>query len=194
MTMINNLVTLNLFNKYAFENWLHLFVFNFNWVFWIFAFISLAFIKTVELKKQLAPIAIFFVTFFITVLAFQTFTINRYILPLLPFVYLLASYGVTKIRFQPVFISLLVVVSFLSLSSSVDPISNIFWQKTQVLGESIYLNHPLDGDDGITYNMQYLRLMQDRTYMIQVGDCKFPHLIDYDKQELKLFDVKTCTK
>jgi 4-amino-4-deoxy-L-arabinose transferase-like glycosyltransferase len=192
LTMINNIVTLKLFNQYAFENWLHLFIFNFNWVYWIFAFISLVFIKTTEIRKDLAPIGIFFILFFITVLSFQTFTINRYILPLLPFVYLFASYGVMKLPLKPVFTTLLITVSFLSLSYSVDPISNAIWPKTQVLGERIYLNHKLDGDDGITYNMQYLSLMQIRTDLLKSGDCKFPHLVAYDKQMLKLYDIKTC--
>lgn len=192
LTMLYNLVTLKLFNQYAFENWLHLFIFNFNWVFWIFALISFVFIKTDELKKELAPIAIFFIIFLITVLSFQTFTINRYILPLLPFVYLLASYGVMKLPVKPVFVTLLIAVSFISLSYSVDPVSNLIWPKTQVLGESVYLNHKLDGDDGITYNMQYLSVMQLRTDLIKSGDCKFPHLIDYDKETLKLYNIKTC--
>jgi 4-amino-4-deoxy-L-arabinose transferase-like glycosyltransferase len=192
LTIINNIVTLKLFNQYAFENWLHLFIFNFNWVYWIFALTSIMFIKTYELKKELAPIGIFFFIFLITVLSFQTFTINRYILPLLPFVYLLASYAVMKLPLKPVFITLLIAVSFLSLSFSVDPVSNIIWPKTQVLGESVYLNHKLDGDDGITYNMQYLSVMQLRTDLIKSGDCKFPHLVDYDKKLIKLYDIKTC--
>ncbi len=192
LTMVNNIVTLKLFNKYAYENWLHLFIFNFNWVYWIFALVSLPFIKTTEKKKELAPIGIFFVIFLITVLSFQTFTINRYILPLLPFVYLFASFGVSQLRLKPVFISLLLVISFLSLSHSIDPLSNAIWPKTQVLGESVYLNHPLDGDDGITYNMQYLSLMHERTTLIKQGTCKLPHLVDYDKQELMLYNIKSC--
>lgn len=192
LTMINNIVTLQLFNKYAFENWAHLFVFNFNWVYWIFAFVSLVFIKTTDLKKELAPIGIFFFIFLITVLSFQTFTINRYILPLLPFMYMLASYSVTQLPLKPVFITLLIVVSFVSLSYSIDPVSNAIWPKTQVLGESVYLNHKLDGDDGITYNMQYLSLMQIRTDLIKSGNCKFPHLIAYDKKTLQSYDITTC--
>ena len=192
ITMINNIVTLKLFNKYAFENWLHLFVFNFNWVYWIFAAIAIKFTKNAELKKNLAPLGIFFFVFLITVLSFQTFTINRYILPLLPFVYLLAGYAVMQLPLKPVFATLLIAVSFLSLSFSVDPVSNAIWPKTQVLGESVYLNHKLDGDDGITYNMQYLTLMQQRTDLIKSGACKFPHLVDYDKKLIKAYNIKTC--
>ncbi len=192
LTMINNIVTLKLFNTYAYENWLHLFIFNFNWVYWIFAIVSLTYIKTTEMKKALAPIGIFFCIFRITVLSFQTFRINRYILPLLPFVYLFAGLGVSKVRFQPVFITLLIVVSFVSLSSSVDPLSNAIWPKIQVLGQSVYLKQKLDGDDGITYNMQYLSIMKSRTDMINQGTCNIPHLVDYDKLEIRLFKVKYC--
>src|SRR5579859_649116 len=41
LTMVNNLITLQIFNKFAYENWLHLFIFNFNWVYWIFALVSI---------------------------------------------------------------------------------------------------------------------------------------------------------
>ena len=191
-TMVNNLVTFQFLNKYAYENWLHLFIFNFNWVYWIFAIISFFSIKTKEMKKTLAPLCIYFVMFNLTVLSFQTFTINRYVLPLLPFLYLFASYGVSKLKWKPVFITVLIVTSLLSLSQSVDPISNLIWPKTYILGEGIYLNHTLDGDDGITYNMQYLTMMKMRTDMIKKGDCSLPSLIRYDKKLLALYQIHTC--
>jgi 4-amino-4-deoxy-L-arabinose transferase-like glycosyltransferase len=192
LTMAYNLVTLQLFNEYAYENWLHLFVFNFNWVLWIFAIISFSFIKTKELLKTLAPIFIFFFIFLITVLSFQTFTINRYILPLLPFLYLFASFGVSKLPLKPIFIVILLSASLLSLSQSVDPVSNAIWRKTLVLTQSLYLNQKLDGDDGITYNMQYLSVMKTRTNLIKKGDCGFPHLLVYDSTILKLYNIHSC--
>lgn len=194
-TMMYNLFTFHFLNQYAYENWLHLFVFNFNWVYWIFACISFFYISKLETKKELIPIGIFFFSFSLTVLAFQTYTINRYILPLLPFLYMLTSFGITKLPFKKVKISftiLIVIVSFVSLSQSVDPISNIIWSKTQILGQSIYLNKPLDGDDGVTYNMQYLQMMQTRTIMIKGGMCQFPEIANYDAQTLSLLNIHTC--
>jgi len=192
MTMVNNILKLQLFNKYAYENWLHLFVFNFNWVYWIFALGSFYFLKKKEILKTLAPIGIFFFLFLITVLSFQTFTINRYILPLLPFVYLLASYTAMQLRYKTVFISLLIIISLVSLTNSVDPISNLLWSKTAILDQNLYLNHTLDGDDGITYNMQYLTLMKERTAILESGNCSLPTLIRYDSQELTLFHITSC--
>jgi len=192
LTMFINLITLQIFNKYAYENWLHLFVFNFNWVYWIFTGISFFYIKQFALKKELVPIGLFTLSFILTVLSFQTFTINRYILPLLPFVYLFASWGALRLRFKPVFISLLVIASLTSLLFSVDPISNMLWGKMQILGESVYLNKPLDGNDGITYNMQYLTIMKERTMMIDEGDCKIPPIISYNTQTLALLKIHTC--
>lgn len=194
LTMVINLVTLQIFNKYAYENWLHLFVFNFNWVFWIFALASFFYIKSTELRKSLAPIGIFIIIFLVTVLAFQTFTINRYVLPILPFVYLLASYTVFKLRVKFVFISLLIIVSLVSLFVSIDPLSNAIWQKTRILNENVYLNKKLDGNDGITYNMQYLAMMRERTDMIEQGNCKMPSIISVDTQTLMLLNVSTCNK
>lgn len=39
-TIFNNIFSLKLFNKYAYQNWLQLFVLNFNWIFWIIAFLG----------------------------------------------------------------------------------------------------------------------------------------------------------
>ena len=192
ITMINNLITLQLFNKYAYENWLHLFIFNFNWIYWIFVIISFFYIKKSEMQKKLFPIGLFALSFILMVLSFQTFTINRYILPLLPFVYIFASWGALQLRFKPIFVSLLIVTSLMSLLFSVDPISNMIWRKTQVLNEKVYLNKPIDGNDGITYNMQYLTIMEERTAMIDAGDCKIPSIISYNTQTLSLLKIHTC--
>lgn len=192
LTMILNVVTLQMFNKYAYENWLHLFIFNFNWVYWIFTIISFYYIKTSEMKKNLIPIALYFFIFTILVLSFQTFTINRYVLPLLPFVYMLASYGACKVKFNTMSIVILVLISFISLFTSIDPLSNLIWQKTPLLGENIYLNKNLDGYDGITYNMQYIDIMQKRDAMIRVGHCAMSPLIAYSTQTLNLYNIHTC--
>ncbi|HSX08911.1 MAG TPA: glycosyltransferase family 39 protein [Candidatus Saccharimonadales bacterium] len=191
-TMINNILTLQLFNKYAWENMLHLFIFNFNWVYWVFVIASLFYVKTKELKQHLVTIGIFVGLFTLLVLTFQTFTINRYILPLIPFVYLFASYAVFKLKFSKLLISLLLITSVVSLFFSIDPVSNLIWQKTQVLDQNLYLNKKLDGDDGITYNMQYLNLMKERTTMIKNGQCTFPHLIPRDNHTLALLNIHTC--
>jgi 4-amino-4-deoxy-L-arabinose transferase-like glycosyltransferase len=192
LTMIYNVVTFQIFNKYALENILHLFVFNFNWIYWIFVIVSFFYIKTKEMKKNLIPIGIFAFVFTLLVLTFQTFTINRYILPLLPFVYMLASYAVFKLKFPSICISLLLIASFVSLFFSVDPVSNLLWQKTPVLSENLYLNELLDGDDGITYNMQYLSLMKERTTRIEKGECGLPPLINNDTLTLILLNKNTC--
>lgn len=190
-TMINNLVTFQFLNKYAYENWLHLFVFNFNWVYWIFTGISFFYIKTVKMKKELIPIGIFFLSFILMPLSFQTFTITRYILPLLPFLYMFAVFGVSKMRFKPVFAILLVLITLISLFQSVDPVSNFFWKKIQVFNQQLYLS-PLGGKDSITYNMQYLFLMKQRTDMIEHNHCTMPDVIPYETQTLVLLHIKTC--
>jgi 4-amino-4-deoxy-L-arabinose transferase-like glycosyltransferase len=191
-TMIINVLTLQIFNQYAYENWLHLFIFNFNWVYWIFGIISFFSIKTKEMKKNLAPIAVFFILFSVMVLSFQTFTINRYVLPILPFLYIMASFGIFNLKFKPFFIALIILISFVSLFYSVDPISNMIWQKTTILGENVYLNKSLDGDDGITYNMQYLEIMKNRTEMIEANKCTFSPIIAYNVETLRALDVTTC--
>ena len=192
-TIINNLVTLQVFNKYAYENWDHLFVFNFNWTYWIAAFISFFFIKKQELKMRLLPLLLFFLSVTLLLLSFQTYTINRYTLPLLPFLYLFTAFGITKMKFTLFFAVLFIFISFISLSYSVDPISNTIWQKTTVFNEKFYLNPELDGADGITYNLQYLTIMKKRTTMILHGKCKLPSIITFTRQTRTLFHITSCT-
>lgn len=192
-TILHNLVTFQFLNKYAYENWLHLFIFNYNWLYWIFAILSLKYIKESPMKKEMAVIAVFFLTFTIMVLSFQTYTINRYTLPLLPFLYLFAAYGAYRVRLKYVFVPLILFVSFISLSHSVDPVSHVLWPRTQILGESVYLKQQFNGNDGITYNMQYLFMMRERSKMIKEGNCNVPAILMYDKRTLKVLEIPHCS-
>ena len=190
-TILHNLVTFGFFNKYAAENWLHLFVFNFNWVYTFFAGIGLFSIKYAKQKKALAVIGIFYLLFVTGVLGFQTWTINRYVLPLLPFLYLFAIVGASRLRYHAVWLTIIFACALLSLSSSIDPVSKLFWPRTTILGEKIFI-YKTDGGDGITYNLQYLNLLKKRTAMLSSGQCKMPYLLSYDKDTLKLLQIKTC--
>lgn len=190
-TMIYNLFTFGFFNKYAYENWLHLFVFNFNWVFTLFTCISLFYIKENKKKKELLIIGIFTLTFLIIVLGFQTWTINRYTLSLLPFLYLFAIYGATKLRYSLIWIIFIFWIALVSLSSSNDPISNSIWPKIQVFDQQFYLKR-IDGGDAITYNLQYLNVMKERTIMLSHGQCNVPRLLSYDSITLEWLGIHYC--
>ncbi|MCX6706127.1 MAG: hypothetical protein NTV24_03445, partial [Candidatus Woesebacteria bacterium] len=174
-TILNNLLSLKIFNKYAYQNWLQLFVLNFNWVFWII--IILGIIKSrINLARNKTALSIFLFSFiyFISVLSFQTYTIPRYALPLEPYLYLALAYGSYKLseksKLLKVLISIFLVgITILRLFTSIDPISLRIWGKTKILGQNIYAlngNQSLSGFDGITYNLQYNLIAKKRTQVI----------------------------
>lgn len=134
-TMLYNLITFGFFNRFAYENWLHLFVFNYNWIYSLFVLVSFLFIKESKRKKEFAIIGIFSFLFIVLVLGFQTWTITRYVLPLLPFLYLFAMYGAFKLRFTPLWIAIIFLTSFLSLTQSSDPVSKHLWMHIDVLNK-----------------------------------------------------------
>lgn len=186
-TMMNNILTLKIFNKYAYQHWLQLFFLNFNWFFWVVIILGLGicsvnqgyrkkiathFFKRTLLAKTAVTIFLFSVGYFLTVLSFQTYTIPRYILPLIPFLYIAVSFFLNKlmrgnkiIGYGTIFTVITIVV--LSGFFSLDPISPKIWGKINVLEQSLYgLNEHLAGLDGITYNLQFLLIAKKRSSLI----------------------------
>ncbi len=183
-TILNNLITFRFLNQYAYQHWRQLFFLNFNWVYWlitlggIFLFllnknrrqrIGKNLIKGTKKAKTLLVISLFFFGYLLTVLSLQTFTIPRYALPLIPFLLMTTALMISRLMIKgpvfkcglSIFLSLMV---FFSLFTSLDPVSVSLWGKTEILGEKLYaLNHHLAGNDGITYNVQYLFLVKKRT-------------------------------
>ena len=192
LTIILNLITLHFLNQYAFENWLHLFVFNFNWVYTAFAGVSLFLLRKKLKTKEFMAIGISSLLFCVLSLSFQTWTINRYVLPLLPFLYLFASYSALETKYRSITLVLLVLIAFISLSHSVDPVSNLIWPKTKLFNQTLYLKPQSDGPDGITYNLQYLQVLQKRNTKILHNQCHIPEIISYRKPILRELQITTC--
>jgi hypothetical protein len=74
-------------------------------------------------------------------------------------------------RSKPVGIGLVVFftgLTALRLFTSSDPVSINIWGKEEVFGESVYqLHRHLSGNDGLTYNLQYLLIARKRTALIK---------------------------
>lgn len=188
-TIINNLLTLNFLNKYAFQNWEQLFILNFNWIFWIifiFTFTFFIFRNLQKIKnnlrlgfqrtKTILILLIFPTLYTITVLSFQTYTIPRYALPVICILLIGVSWAIIKLINNVIFLykilisSLLIVTVILQLFYSSDPVSLSLWGRTSILGENLYaLNEHLDGNDGITYNIQYLSIVKKRSEAISTA-------------------------
>ncbi len=183
-TVIHNITSFSLLNKYAYQNWLHLLVLNFNWVYWLILTIglvltlnnlrhhkiNLSLVKSST--KTILSMLVFFFSYFFTVLSFQTYTIPRYVLPLLPLLILGTSWSIKEIsknlKLNPVlFLIPLLSIVCISLFFSLDPISSTIWGKEKIFSEEIYaLRKYLAGNDGITYNMQYAIISKIRTKQI----------------------------
>lgn len=188
-TIINNLLTLKIFNKYALQQWQQFFILNFNWVFWIIIIlgVSLYFVKN-DLKSFLKNslsinsnaklktilVMIFFGLIYLTaILSFQTFTIPRYALPLYPLMIILTALAITQINKTFVFMaiplfSFMAFISFFRLFFSADPISTKLWGETIIFKNQVVYNMPstLSGNDGITYNLQFLEISKKRSEFI----------------------------
>lgn len=196
-TLVYNLVTLKIFNQYAYENWLHLFVFNYNWFFWLFALYGI--FSVLRSKKHhahslqlLVMLVVFTITYCLTILSFQTYTINRYVLPILPFVYMMAAVGLMHIPLKYIFATIFVIVIAASLLTSDDPVSNKIWKKLTLLNQEIYLGS-IDGPDGINYNIQFLQMAKQRDQIILSGNCApYKGEIDYDKNTFTYFGAPGC--
>lgn len=191
LTVVNNILTGSIFNNFAYENWLHLFVFNYNWVLWIFVIWSLIKIRW---NSYFFIIALFSTLYTVTILSFQTFSITRYILPIIPFMYLFVAEKISHTRYQLLLIPIVFVCVVTSLLTSSDPVSDIIWHnKWQILNQNFYINRKLDGNDGITYNMQFLYLTKARTHVIRTGNCA----IDIDTlsiypETLRILNIPQC--
>ncbi|MGB9911676.1 MAG: ArnT family glycosyltransferase [Microgenomates group bacterium] len=198
--MIKNLLELKIFNQYAYQHWLHLFILNFNWIFWLIFLIGffwmfikkynifLTFLMNFNQKaKTVLVIVLLIISYFLTVLCLPTYAIPRYILPILPFLYLLDSYIIQlflikKKRLFSFFInSGMIVLIFLSLFFSLDPLSLKIWGKIKIFGKKFYaLNEHFAGNDGITYNFQYLYLIKERTKKILEANNKKDSVVSED--------------
>ena len=181
-TIAHNLLTLNFLNKYAYQNWKELLILNFNWVYTLLGVLGIIFIfsrkkfesimniiKDKKIHKPVFVIILFCAFYFFAVLTFQTYTIPRYGLPLGPFLVMGASFSLTALLkkyklFSGPALALIISISLVRLFLSVDPISIIIWGREKVLEQKVYsLRKSLAGNDGITYNLQYLQIAKKRS-------------------------------
>jgi hypothetical protein len=184
--VLHNLLSLNIFTQYTQEHWKQLFILNFNWLLWLFIIFSvLLYLRKVFLAKNLLneikrdkikiraliTIITFFFFYLFTVLTFPTYTIPRYALPLIPLFIVFISLSITSIKnnYIQAFILFSVYSIFLiSFFFSIDPISASIWKIKQVGNQNLYsLDQTIAGNDGITYNYQYLLLVKERTALIR---------------------------
>lgn len=188
-TMVKNIFSLKIFNRYAYQHWLHLFIMNFNWMFWLIIIVGICLtirkfkkksmswlylLNLTQKQKTVLAIILFCFGYFFTALCLQTYAIPRYILPVLSFTYLLTAFFLSEILdfinhefVRTIIISTMVLLIFSSLFFSIDPLSDKIWGRVKIFSQSLYgLNNHLSGNDGITYNLQFLFLTHKRSNLI----------------------------
>lgn len=179
--ILNNLISLNFINPYAIQHWKQLIFLNFNWIYLSIILLGLA-TYILKIKKgkftnnkddlKIISICIFLViTYLLTVLSLQTYTIPRYALPIIPFLIIGIAKYISHIKtklIRSLISAIIILVMVISLFNSIDPIAIRIWGKTQIFNESLYgNNNHLAGNDGITYNMQYLLIARERSELIK---------------------------
>lgn len=194
-TVFLNLITLKIFNEFAFGAWLQMLVLNFNWFFWLVAFIWLFFIKWSRRGFELyLPMVVFVFLYVFLVLSFPTWLIPRYALPVFPFLYIFIAAHLWKSKLVLV---ATFFISIIALFYSVDPVSHYFYKDQEILGQKFY-EVPNAGIDGITYNMQYLyytREVNREYFKEEVDDCFYVFLGQKDDSQLRSiyhFPLKPC--
>jgi 4-amino-4-deoxy-L-arabinose transferase-like glycosyltransferase len=194
-TIFFNIVTLKIFNKYAFGAWQQLLVLNFNWFFWLVALIQFGAIKwSKNILKYYSPIILFVILYVFFVLSFPTWIIPRYMLPIWPFLLIFLSAHIWR---NKVILVLIFLVSFMSLFYSIDPISHGIYKDRELFKQKFY-NVPFAGNDGITYNMQYLdytKRVNKEYFKNKIENCYDVFLGMKDDKELRSiyhFPVKPC--
>lgn len=215
-TVLHNFITLNIFNKYAFQQWSQLFLLNFNWVYWAALFLGLGIfvsdssnrekIKSDILAgdsrtKALMAVFVVFIVYVLCVLSFQTFTIPRYALGLYPLLIIFTAFSINKITDKFPFSKYFVYIVFFlvictSLFFSVDPVSRSIWPIINATDNNeVYdLIGTGGGPDAVAYNSQYLLLVKRRTdAILSEGQDKYPGICGWmfeDVRSMEMIGIK----
>lgn len=179
-TIFNNISTFNFLNPYAQAHLKQLLFLNFNWIY-ILIIINLVLLYILkkkfkhnlkpEIYKTIIVIILFVIAYCLSVLTLQTYTIPRYALPIIPFIIIGLAKSIDSIKNKLIFrfTSILIFILMItSLFSSVDPVAKNLWGINDIFNHKIYaLNDHMAGNDGITYNLQYLLIAKERSDLIK---------------------------
>ena len=187
--VLRNIFTLGFINEFAFQNWAHLFILNYNWVFWIIILIAASYSlwqmgfqhksnifsklkRGTATTKVIISAIIFFLIYCVAVLSFQTYTITRYVLPVIPLMLIATAGALSKLSnllpYGKWIISILLIPFLITiLFYSNDFISTSIWGTTEIAGKDYYsLHQHLSGNDGLVYNLQSASLAKLRSEIV----------------------------
>lgn len=185
-TVFHNVLTLQIINEYAYQQLLQLLFLNSNWIMISISIgLTLLFFSKKENRvkflnllltldqksKTILVIILFCFLYCLSVLTLQTYTIPRYTLPIIPFLILWFLVIIQKLKNRILERTLIVIVfsvSFISLFFSLDPFASTLWGRKDLLGQNIYaMDNTISGNDGVTYNLQFIKGARLRTDTIE---------------------------
>lgn len=168
--VLNNFLTLRFINEFLMGNLKNSLFFNFQWVFTLSTIILLLSkkikLETLQQKRFFFSVVAFGIFYILFVFSFPTWTIPRYVLPLLFPLFLLLSIGLEKLKFYKFFLFFLISISLIASISSRDPLSskNGYYK---IFNETFYVKDFWnDGPDGIEYNLQFLKPVKEQNKII----------------------------
>ena len=193
--IIENLYSLKIFNIFLSQNLRNAFLLNFQWIYLIgLIFYGLLYKRdiltlTKEQKYFFYILIIIILFYIILVFPFPTWTIPRYVLPILfPFFFFFAFF-ISRIRQQKLYLSMIMAFFILALISnffSLDPLS-LGKGKIEIHNQSFYnINYSNGGPDRIIYNTQFLNVVRDQNNFIKDIINKNSSIIIANCYDLKL--------
>ncbi len=194
--VIDNLLRLKMFNVFLLENLCNAFILNFHWIYLLgLIFFGLLFSKrdnillTKEQKDFCHILVVVVLLYIFLVFPFPTWTIPRYVIPVMfPFFFFLA-YSISRIRNPKLYSTLVAVFFILALMNnyfSLDPLS-LEVGNVEIINQTFYDMRPSHGGpDRIIYNLQFLDLTRHQNNIIKDAINKNLSFIVANCNDLKL--------
>lgn len=177
--VLQNLYTFGFLNKFLAGNLESLLLFNFQWVYVMFALVfsilffgTQKFIYTKEQKSVIYTLGFISLSFVILALSFQTFTVLRYSLPCLLLIFLwigICISSISKRVIKVLVFSILFIVCIVSNFFSVDPVTRIKNPGAIKVHNNTFYNLSwwYFGPDRIIYNLEYFKALETHNRIVK---------------------------
>jgi 4-amino-4-deoxy-L-arabinose transferase-like glycosyltransferase len=176
LIVLDNFLKLKVLNVFLLENLSNVFILNFHWIYLLgLLVLSLLFRREIfafTKKQEYFCIALVTISlcYIVLVFSFPTWTIPRYILPILfPFFFFLAFF-IAKVRNFKVYtlvVGAFFLFTLLTNVYSLDPLT-LHLGRTEMINQTFYDNSlSVGGPDKLIYNTQFLSLTEYQNNMIR---------------------------
>lgn len=198
MLVVKNILTFSFVNDHLFKNLENLLIYYFHWVYTILLLISLfSFnIKKViknnndDKKNIFTPLVIIFgISYIILAFSFPTWTVLRYILPVLPTIFLPISIYFGQFKKTSLILGILIIIfNTVNIFYSLDPLTKQEFKGDDIsYGYKMYaIGFEYRGPDRIAYNRTYLEASKKQNDIIREVYIYDPEVLITNCIELKL--------